>query len=165
MGALYLYHESHLKTKDKVEETFSKRGFTESTEIIMGSYRLIVYNKMLVQNRQIYQNGQDCIGICGTMIYKGLGVNESLQELFRDIVSNSIDENQLIGHFICVEFINSKIRILTDRLCTLPLYYSEDQLIFSSSFLALSSAIKTPLTINTFAMLEILLSHSHFDQK
>ena len=95
MGALYLYHESHLKTKDKVEETFSKRGFTESTEIIMGSYRLIVYNKMLVQNRQIYQNGQDCIGICGTMIYKGLGVNESLQELFRDIVSNSIDENQI----------------------------------------------------------------------
>lgn len=157
MGALYLYHESQLKTKDEVQETFLKRGFTESTEIIMGSYRLIVYGKMLVQNKQIYQKGQDCIVVCGTMIYKGLGVNESLSELFRDIVSNSIDENQLIGHFICVEFINSKIRIITDRLCTLPLYYSEDQLIFSSSFLALSSAIKTPLTINTFAMLEILL--------
>jgi len=159
MGAFYLFHYRIENDKTQVVNMFKKRGFNKPIECQCDEYSLMLFNKILTPRKQYMQNGDDFIGYIGTMVYKGLNEPESLQELYADIKNQSIDEEHLIGHFICIEYIDFKIRILTDRLCFLPLYYSEDGFAVSSSLIAIACSKPGSFTISSQAMLENILAH------
>lgn len=157
MGAFYLFHNRINKQKAKVLEILEKRGFSSSIERQFNDFTLILFNKVLINNKKYIEIENDFLCYCGTMIYRGLDEGKSLKRLYYDIKHSSIDEEHLIGHFICIGNIDNKITLITDKLCTLPVYYREDCLALSSSMVALSYSGIENLSISNQAMLENIL--------
>lgn len=151
-----MFHETRSAAVGKVIRAFQERGFGNYSQHKLGSYGLILFSKILIHDQQVIQQNSSLLAVCGTMVYKGQGPSESAKTLLHDLTRDMLDEECLIGHFIVIAHISGRIFFLTDRLCTLSLYYHEDKLEYSSSFIALMTSSQGILTINKHAMFEIL---------
>lgn len=157
MGALTITPSSNVQAQNSIEAVMAKRNFSVQAISEIGSYRIALYKKLLGNDSATSDYDGNKIYVCGTLIYRGLGVSASARAFLRDLIQGSLDQEQVLGHFIAVLISNDTIRIYTDAYALLPLYYRTDQTVVSTSFLSLASFGKDNLSVNHQAVLEILL--------
>lgn len=159
MGAFALIDKSGKSCLDMqgILQTFSNKGFHEPKLFMLGNFELYLYQKQLVPVDNYYKIGKNAVYVIGTVIYKGLGYSDTIQQLLVDYMDNKIVYDQLIGSYCVIFYVNQKIKILNDALNVCKLFHDSGNIIISSSFLAVANGFRK-LTINREASIEKLLT-------
>lgn len=156
MGAITILPSQQLNWLNSINTVMARRGFSIQQSFELGSYRIILHRKLLGRDSVNVSLGQNRLMICGTLIYRGLGLIQSAKGLLDDLSHNRVDMDQVFGQYVGLAILGNQIQILTDKYAILPLYYRTDHPVLSTSFLALSSFCQDSLSINKQAVFEIL---------
>lgn len=157
MGALTIIPTNQFLAQKNISAVLEQRGFITQKTVKNGPYKIVLYKKLLGRVSETALYGDNVLLVCGTLIYRGLGIKDSAYAFLRDITLGELNLEQALGGFIAVMLIEGRIKIYTDRYSILPLYYRTDQPIISTSFLSLASFDKEGLAVNPQAILEIIL--------
>jgi hypothetical protein len=161
MGAFFLYRKGSNPNLYRVRNLFSEKGFSQPAGHELPGYRLLLYRKILSPSTgNSHENGNDFICATGTLCYKGEDPEASIRELLKDYLNDRLDFNALFGHYFFLILKSDQLYFKSDPGNLYNLYYSSDQEIISSSFLAVCEALNTSLQINRKAVTEILATGS-----
>lgn len=125
-------------------ETFLKRERKEKKIIENKNFYLSVYDGL---NAKCYlkefENG-DFIVTLGTLFYKDKFGDDCLQPLINDFKEGKRNlYNDLMGSYSVLIYINEKLYTFNDFLGLMRVYCSSDNMVFSTSFLAIAKSLKT----------------------
>ena len=157
MGAFFLFKKNTNLLFDDVAQVFNRKGFSDPDEFELGNWKLWLYRKQLIStpNFHIEEDGYT-IFCCGTVIYRGLGYQDTLKRLLTDYRERHLDQDELLGNFILFFWNGKKLTALTDRLNVQHVFFNDNKSCFSSSFLALLMASPYSLPLNHLATYEKL---------
>lgn len=158
MGAFFLYNNnSNIKT-EAVCEVFEKKGFRDPHTFDCGAYKLLLWQKQLVE----CANWTACDGamLCavGTVVYKGLSYTPSLKAILADYLKDTLEPEKLRGNFCLIFLRDGQVCFLNDTLNVQHLFTDSARTFITSSFLAAMNAPQGKLTLNRMACLEKLLT-------
>ena len=157
MGAIFLFRKGAKPDMSSVRAVFQNKGFSAPAEFIFGAWTLLQYGKILpFQINHTEEGDETSLHACGTLIYKGLGYQDSLQQLLTDFRKGQLDQEQLLGSFCLLFWDGRVISVLMDRSRTLHVFSDETKTCISSSFLAVLAASPKPLPLNRLAVCEKL---------
>lgn len=159
MGAFILYNKGKKSELDLVaiHSTFSNKGFSRPSIFDLGECELYLYHKQLAEAVNSYEDGNNCIFVIGTVVYKGYGYHDTLKYLLHDYIKNRIEYDRILGNYCAIFYVNNKLHILNDALNVCQLFTDMGQHFICSSFLASANAVGK-LTIDRSASLEKLLT-------
>ena len=159
MGALFLYNKELANINlTPVVNLFEEMGFAAPHRIEAGQWIVYAYSKMIGSHDNCVEfHGSKLISV-GTPLYKRLNYNDSLKELIRDYVSESIDLNDLKGHYNLVFIKENHIEILCDPLGSKHIFADQTMNVISSHMLAICEGIPGNLSVNRNAVYEKLLT-------
>lgn len=148
MDFLLIKKEGRLK-KSLLQEysssfaVFSRRNQRKIAEVDNNDFYLSLYNSDNSKcHIKKFKNG-DFIVVLGTLFYKNEFADNCLDALFNDFCErDKYLINNLIGNYCVIVFKDSELFIFNDYLGLLRVYYSDNFELVSSSFLAMSIAIK-----------------------
>ncbi len=157
MGAFFLTPRHANFCRKQVEQIFLKKGFTSYREFILGDWTLMLWPKQLIALENWIDEGRDgYVFSVGTIVYKGLGYQNSLRELLKDVRLNNLHFEKLQGAFVVIFFYDGQIRILSDELNVGSVFIDERLRQVSSSFLAMLGASPTKRSLHQLALREKL---------
>ena len=150
MGAFLIIKKDKKTTLNQIEESykdsiniFKKKGLELSKKIERQEFVLYLYYKYCLKEESFYEfENDDFILSTGTAIFKEKMGKEALKELFEDFISGKNVFNDLNGHFSIVISHNSNLYCFNDYLGLYRVYYDKTHTVFSSSFLAITKALK-----------------------
>lgn len=161
-------------SKNKLKENFlvSKglKVFRERGQTLFKSISNEIFELYLYKNNNQapfflrFDNG-DFIFSQGTLFYKRLYGNASLEALYEDfkINENGIADS-LVGNFSVIIFSNNKLFIFNDFLGLNRIYHTDRFELISTSFLAISQSLKTK-TISDQEVYEYIMRGSSYGEK
>jgi hypothetical protein len=160
MGAFFLYHKDSSINETAVENLYLLKGFKYPFRMLLGDYKLLQFRKQYIDTVNYYKVDQKYIFVTGTLVYKGLSYNQSLQILLQDFNESCIDSNELNGNYTILIF-NEITKILT--FCPDPsfiknVYFDPEKKIISTDFLALVEAFPGSYSLNRQALIESLVT-------
>jgi hypothetical protein len=157
MGAFFLFRKNAQFDEPKVRGIFKQMHLQQGVERELGEFCLWQYQKAFVkESNYLEENGVKLCAI-GTMIYKGLPYKDSLQRILNDVQNNCFVPSALKGHFHLLIIKGEEFSIYTDPLIMINLFYDEEKVFLSSSFLAILFAHGTQnVALNKNAIIEIL---------
>ncbi len=157
MGALFLFRSEEQFDQTAVKDIFRDMELGAHKEFNLGGMTLWLYKKQLVDDPNYYHSQtKSAIYVTGALVYRGKSYNESMVSLLQDFEDNSIDVDELIGHYCVVFFKNNKVTIMHDRNNTYHLFTNHNKTIISSSFSAIVKSCLYKLKLNKLAGLEYL---------
>lgn len=160
MAFLIFNKSSEQLAPEKALALFSEMGFGTAVRYETNQYQLYHFDKILVE-KPLYKITDDAALFCtGTLIYKGLGFQESLDTLFDDLINDTIEEQEFQGHFGIVWIKEDQINIRTDAANVQNLFYDTDQQVVSSSMLALVYTFKKSFRLDRKSVIENILTGS-----
>ena len=138
MGAFFLFNKDYEISVNDVISDFQKRGFNKEPKIFdLGNSILILFKKWCIDINNFLIHGENAVYAVGTIIYKKLSYNKSLQAILNDFILNRIDSSQLIGNYFLLFKRHNRLSFLHDPLSTYNVYTTYNHSIVSSSFLAI----------------------------
>ncbi len=160
MGAFVLYKKNTNIDLVELKKGFDERKFSEPFSFELGNFNLLLYKKILVNTFNFSSQGSNSVFVTGTLVYKQRSYSESLTLLLEDEINARLDQNQIIGHFTIIFFINGNLSVIKDRANSYNVFYDVDKTILSSSFLAIANACTKKLSPDKNAITEILTTGS-----
>lgn len=136
-------------------------GFKKYTKVEEPNLYGAVFNKLLVDNVNILQEGHDFVAAVGTYFYKKEFAAKALKLIYEDLkAGTAINEirNIMEGNFAMVVFYNGKIYGLADALGVHYLYYhynkETNDWILGTSLYEMAKCLPYTCTCNEFNLLE-----------
>jgi hypothetical protein len=148
MGAFYLIPRQHRGSEyeQKLQKTFSDKGFQQPTELDCDSHQLVYYPKLGMDNQQVWkEKSGSFVVIVGTAWYKNHSLSETGIAALADLNSKNFDAASLTGTF-CLIYFNALTKTITcyhDHKGIFRIYTEKNKGVVSSSWLALASASDT----------------------
>lgn len=159
MGAVFIYKENSFADIPAVLDIFKQKGFDEPIEFSTFNYKILLYKKILIENKNYITESEYGLFSVGTFIYKGLNAEESLKEAFSDLRLGKFDRSQINGSFLLIYKSGEELTLILDDSRIQNLFVVPHAEIISTSFLACALAVKN-VTVNKNAAIEILTSGS-----
>jgi len=156
MGAFFLYKKNSNIDLDSVKKIFLEKGFKNPNIFDFKSYTLLLYKKILLNEKNYFIEGNNAIYTIGTVVYKGKNYKQSIISIFHDFIENKLNPDELIGSFCIIIKFSDEIKYFIDRAGVQNIYYNENQTVISSSFLAVIYSSKEKMYLNKSAALEVL---------
>jgi hypothetical protein len=156
MGAFFLYKRGTDIDLEAVQACFKDKGFERFITRDLGTYTLLLYQKILIKENNFYEHRDQAIYNTGTFIYRNFSYSQSLYKFFTDFQNQQVDFNQVKGHFFLLLKSKDTLWYLRDRAGIQNIFHNTDKNVISSSFLAVIQASKKTLTMNKLAASEIL---------
>ena len=156
MGTFFLYKKNSDIDLDSVKEIFKEKGFKTPNIINLKSYTLLLYQKILIDEKNYFKEGNNAIFAIGTIVYRGRNYKQSLISILKDYIENKFEPDKLIGSFCIFIKIKNEIKFFIDRAGIQNVYYNKNQTVISSSFLAVVYSSKDKMHLNKSAALEVL---------
>ncbi|OXU15572.1 hypothetical protein [Sedimentisphaera salicampi] len=156
MGAFFLYKKDSAVLAEEAEKIFNRKGFSQPNKFDLGEWKLLLYKKIAVEVDNYAFKENYSLFSCGTVVYKGLGYCDSLNKLLEDLISGSVNQDDLIGHFCLLFWDGQNLTALTDQLNTYHVFYNDKKTVLTSSFLAALSSSPNKLPLNRLALCEKL---------
>jgi len=160
LGAFVLYKKNETIDLAELRKGFEERKFSEPSAFDLGSFKLLLYKKIVVNAVNFLSQGGNSVFVTGTLVYKQKSYSESLALILEDEINSRLNHNQLIGHFTIIFFIKGKLSVIKDRANSYNVFYDKDKTILSSSFLAVANACTKKLSPDKNAITEILITGS-----
>lgn len=160
MGAFVLFNKGSGHNYKAVEEHFQRQGFQTPERIEIGNYWLWLYKKILINENNYIIENENAVFTVGTVIYKSGSYRESLANLLRDYLNNSIEIERLKGNYSIIFKRGDEITFLTDRTDIQNVYYDNGLTVISSSFLACIYDSFVRFSLNRDAALEVITTGS-----
>ncbi len=150
MGGFLLVKKEQSTQLEEVEETFKdslevfeKKGLALAGTIVRERFVLFHYSKYSGRQESIYELGhEDFMMSCGTLIYKGQTGSAALKSLHEDFCRECIIQRELCGHYAVVMALRNRVYGFNDYLGLYRMYVDVRSQVLSSSFLAVSRALK-----------------------
>ena len=158
MGAFFLYKRNSDIDLKAVKEIFKGKGFKKPNIFELGSYTLLLYKKILINEENYLEENNNAIYAVGTIVYKGRNYKDSLKTILKDFIDDKFNPDKLIGSFCIFIKINDDIKFFIDRAGIQNVYFNNNKTVTSSSFLAVAFSEINKLNINKNAVTEILLT-------
>jgi hypothetical protein len=160
MGAFFIVKRTRNISDEKVKQTFARQGLTNYLKVSLGEYDLFSFGKILTcPPNQITSPEGNSLYSTGTLVYKGLGYEESLKQLLDDHRLGQLDETELLGTFCLIFTGEESIELLIDSMSIQNVFYNQGLDIISSSFLAVCST-EPHLKLNVSASTECICTGS-----
>lgn len=159
MGAFILYPQNTDVKNAKL--LFEQKGFSKPMQFNLGTFDLLLYQKIVYPQLNHFIVGDDLVICVGTFLYKGGNLNESLKNLYYDFCEGRIVPNSIQGTFSLVLYVNGCIYITNDDENLYPVYVNNRNKIVSSSFLAIAEQLQK-LSINRLSVIENLITGCSF---
>jgi asparagine synthase (glutamine-hydrolysing) len=157
VGGFFLYHTETPLDLQGLTRVFESKGFSRSLCVNLGSWRLLLYPKILASEpNTVHGIGTSFAFSIGTLSYRSLGRRDSLKRLLEDHSSGNLEQNELLGNFCIGLWDGRMLSLLPDRLNTQHLFTDSEFNCLSSSFLAVLAASPGPLRLNPIATHEKL---------
>ena len=99
MGTFFLYKKNSDIDLDSVKEIFKEKGFKTPNIINLKSYTLLLYQKILIDEKNYFKEGNNAIFAIGTIVYRGRNYKQSLISILKDYIENKFEPDKLIGSF------------------------------------------------------------------
>lgn len=159
MSNFFLYHSDSIFDYKGAEAVFLKKGLSLPSRVKLGSWNLLLYPKILSLKPNAIQGSNGRFTFCiGTMCYRSLASNSSLERVHKDYFAGTLDHDELIGNF-CLGFWDERVlSLMTDNLNLQHVFVNYTQRCLSSSFLALLASSPQALSLNLLAVHEKLAS-------
>lgn len=158
MGAFFLHKKNATFPEDSVKNVFKEKGFSNSFYLDSYEWRLIYYSKQLSSTPQIYCDESYWLVICGTLIYRSENSTNCGKKLLDDLINESLDKNELLGSFAFLYFSpQNGLEVFGDAANIQNIYFDSEKSFWSSSFLAVQTALKK-VSINKMAALENIVT-------
>lgn len=158
MGAFFLYKQNANLRLEAVREVFENKGFREPHAFVCGEYRLLLWQKQLVECANWVERGDATLGAVGTVVYKALSYSHSLEAILSDFLEDKLETTKLRGNFCLIFLCGGQVSFLNDTLNVQHLFTDHAQSFITSSFLAAMNAPSEKLTLNRMACLQKLLT-------
>jgi asparagine synthase (glutamine-hydrolysing) len=146
MGAFYLIRRSAAAQPDPLraalDESFARQGFPALSQVRGPDWDIGVFGRLVAAEPTLWRGEDGTTAIAaGTLFYKGEAGRAALPGLAADWRAEAIDWAALHGSYAVAIAEADRVALFTDRTGTLHLYRSDDDAIFSTSFLALAEAL------------------------
>lgn len=158
MGAFFLYKKDSNIQIEAVRNIFDKKGFHEPHTFACGEYRLLLWQKQLVDCENWAKQQEAMLCAVGTVVYKGLSYTSSLETILADYLSDTLEPRKLRGNYCLIFLHNGQVCFLNDTLNVQHLFTDRARTFITSSFLAAMNALPEKLTLNRTACIEKLLT-------
>lgn len=152
--------EFFIKTDVQIVKTLTDKGYSVVRRFEINDWIVIQTDKILSSEIHYRLLKNRYFFITGTPIYKGTdSLSKSIDKIANDIIENQFNFNNIRGSFtILYQDEAGNFCFMTDQSGIHNLYYSTNFKVFSNLFLAVINAIPGKLTLNKYAIAEILLS-------
>ena len=146
MGAFVLVRRCASKQSNfrltKIKSTMTDQGFSNPRHLRLDEYDLFLYEKQVsgTKNCVEFENGDFCAST-GSLIYQGKLGAPALTEFYSGFEPSSDLHGNSIGSYCVVIRKFGKTYLFIDPLGIYKVYCDEDDTIWSSSFLAILSAL------------------------
>lgn len=162
MAAFLLYDQHVTLNENEFIQHFHKIDIGSFAEFRLGSYKLLLFRKQFVKEKNYYEIGNYKIFGVGSFVYKNLNYSDSLKSLLRDYINDAIDFSKLIGIYTLIFFnqVSLTLGIAVDPSLSKNIYFDLSEFILSSHFLPLFKSRKSLYTINDLAVWESVITGS-----
>lgn len=160
MGAVFLYKDEKGIDLESVLNVFMQKGFKDPKKFVLGGYSILLYPKILSSGTNYVSDGIHTVMAVGSPIYKSLSYSDGMTMMFEDLKKEDIDLERIYGSYLIILAKGDKLSYVTDRKGIQNVYYSFDNGVISSSFLACAYSQVNPLTVNKDAVTEVLTTGS-----
>ncbi|MBL4601831.1 MAG: hypothetical protein JKY84_03715 [Emcibacteraceae bacterium] len=141
MGDFVLYKRSAVDENkhNAIIETLAAQGSINPRIIQDDSYTILSFEKINspVVNFAEHNNGDYCLS-SGCFFYKGLNGKNALDLFLNDFVPEHYSPHSFMGIFTLIIKKAGRLFVVTDPMGASRIFHSDDQTIWSSSFLALA---------------------------
>lgn len=157
MAPFFICKEQNRARLEKVRNHFIDKGLNSIEDISHKGWLILNVARKLIPDHEQYTFENTRVLVSGTMVYKGLGIKESGEQLAIDIAQSKLDFQTLLGEYTLIHLHNDGIEILSAPSGIANVFYVEDNFAVSSSMLALKCFIDGS-KVNKEAALETLLT-------
>jgi hypothetical protein len=160
MGAFLLVREFEKKfDSEAAVSVIRKQCGSVPIEFTVHGWKLWLFPKLLVENRNFREFENTLIFVTGTPVIGNLDYNEALDEIARRSGIVNPDYSDIGGLFALCILKKDKISILADKYSNYSLFHTATGNVFSSSFLSICAGLDV-LTADRDSMTENLLTGS-----
>jgi hypothetical protein len=143
-----------------VAQIYKEKGFQEAPiKKVMGDWEFFFYPKQDVVSPQFLEKANTVLFVTGTHIRRKRKQEESIELSLGELNRSILNTQDCLGTYALIHFCDKQITINLAPGNLQNIFYSENKRIFSSSFLAICSAI-SKCTINKDAATEVLCTGS-----
>jgi hypothetical protein len=142
MGAFFLCRKEFESEYSNFDKIFRSLGFSSFIRSEFQEYTLFTYRKILIDQTNCISDDLTSVSLVGTMTYKGLSYNESLQTINRDHSLNKIEYHRLRGNYFIFLKSKNSLKVLTDGTALISAYHDSGGTFLTSSFIVATGIIK-----------------------
>lgn len=169
MGAFFLVRkapgQSVAPVVGRVMSQFAEQGFGAPKLMADDRYELRVYPKLVTAGENVFEadNGDFCC-CTGTLLYQGLVGDEALARLYSEFDPANVRLEALYGAFFAIVRKSGRTFAFVDRLGIYKVYRDSEDIVWSSSFLAVLTSLPSA-RVHDHALYEYVLQGATYGER
>ena len=129
--------------------------------ISFDNWELYFGGKNLIDSKQFVESAGHILLINGTLVYRNLGVQQSIDKIFEEFKANSLNQENWFGNYCVIHAANNEFRLTIDPFGIQNLYSNDNFEFYTNSFLLSALLLgHNNLRLNSLALAENLLTGS-----
>ena len=151
MSKFYLTNNKEIA--QKIKETIQKSDFNLSAEIERDNLFAYSTKKLLIDNTNYYQKGNDFVIVTGTFVFDE---KQNLEKLYDSSLSVNQIREKSIGQYAVTLCKKDEVLVFSDPVAAYNIYYynCDKTFVISNCLYDLASVIKEKLTVNELNIIE-----------